>query len=283
MVERWEKLKSNPARYQISNLGRLKRSASYKISEMIMTPTIHENGYYFYSLGAGRIRATVWPHIEVAYHFNKNQASQFHVIHKNGNILDNSSENLEWTQVFNGKIFKSVPDYEGYYASEDGFICAHNRIVPVMISPGESNGYLQGTFNKKEGKNGKIRQGIHRLVMVTWNGHPPDNVRICVHHIDHDKKNNHASNLKWVSYSENIQYNYDTGGQIGKAGLEGITGRDFPNVRIVMQYHPEDGLVNCFWGLGDAVRATNSNPAHISAVCHGKLKKHNGHIWRYMF
>ena len=48
-------------------------------------------------------------------------------------------------------------------------------------------------------------------------------------------------------------------------------------------YHPEDGLVNVHWGLSEAARHVGGNAAHIMSVCKGKLKKHKGFIWRYVF
>ena len=177
---------------------------------------------------------------------------------------------------------RRVPEYPNYLTSEDGkIICGHHRVFPVIIKQHERRGYLTVTIALA--KNVKKSINAHRLVMMAWNGPPPNNEQICVHHIDHNKENNHASNLKWVSYSENIKYNYDTGGQIGKAGLEGKFGRDNPGSKLIRQYHPEDGLVRVFWGAAEAARETKSNAGHISAVCHGDLRKHNGFIWRYVF
>ena len=44
---------------------------------------------------------------------------------------------------------------------------------------------------------------IHRVVAETWCDKPDTNERLVVDHIDGDKHNNLASNLRWVTYKEN--------------------------------------------------------------------------------
>ena len=44
---------------------------------------------------------------------------------------------------------------------------------------------------------------IHRVVAETWCNKPNINERLVVDHIDGDKHNNLASNLRWVTYKEN--------------------------------------------------------------------------------
>jgi hypothetical protein len=43
---------------------------------------------------------------------------------------------------------------------------------------------------------------VHRLVLLAFVG-PPPNEKDQVDHIDHDRKNNHISNLRWISASKN--------------------------------------------------------------------------------
>ena len=50
---------------------------------------------------------------------------------------------------------------------------------------------------------------LHRLVALAFI--PNDNNKLIVHHVDGNKLNNCITNLKWVSYSENIKQAYEDG------------------------------------------------------------------------
>ena len=54
---------------------------------------------------------------------------------------------------------------------------------------------------------------VHRLVLEHFVGPCP--VGMECHHIDHDKGNNHVSNLEWVTHSENILRSFTEGGRKG--------------------------------------------------------------------
>ena len=51
---------------------------------------------------------------------------------------------------------------------------------------------------------------VHRLVATTFLGPPPTTHHWQVNHIDCDPSNNHASNLKWVSPSQNVLHSWKT-------------------------------------------------------------------------
>jgi len=59
---------------------------------------------------------------------------------------------------------------------------------------------------------GKNRS-VHRIVAQTWVKNPKSKPH--VNHKDGDKLNNHASNLEWVTQSENQKHAYETGLQSG--------------------------------------------------------------------
>lgn len=56
---------------------------------------------------------------------------------------------------------------------------------------------------KHDGK--RLTKYAHRLVAEYFCGKPPAE-KICVNHIDGNKKNNHASNLEYCTYKENTQH-----------------------------------------------------------------------------
>lgn len=109
MLEIWKDIKRYKGKYQISNLGRVKR-LSRKITskyfilkigrdrtvEKILVNVKNGTGYVSVNLGDGVKMKMFSIHRLVAEHFieNKNEKSQ--VNHKNGIKDDNNIENLEW-------------------------------------------------------------------------------------------------------------------------------------------------------------------------------------------
>lgn len=110
--------------------------------------------------------------------------------------------------------WRPIPGYEGYYeVSDHGRVRSIDRTVPHTYS-----GHL--TLKGKELKQVKGKRGyffvnltkerksktftVHRLVALAFIGAPPfPNADCC--HWDDDKDNNHVSNLRWGTRSDNVQ------------------------------------------------------------------------------
>ena len=102
-----------------------------------------------------------------------------------------------------GEIWQLVPiEIKNIYASNYGRIKNSNGHI---LNGNNHNGYINIKLS-----NNKHYQ-VHRLVCLTFNGLPPDDMRIYVNHIDGNKSNNRSDNLEWISHSENISHAYDIG------------------------------------------------------------------------
>lgn len=74
------------------------------------------------------------------------------------------------------------------------------------IKTGEGYCWYYSEERKKQNKDYLIP--IHRLVMLTWR--PIESTtRMTVDHKDHNKRNNHLSNLAWLTPEENVQKGLD--------------------------------------------------------------------------
>ena len=110
--------------------------------------------------------------------------------------------------------WRPIPGYEGYYEVSDyGRVRSLDRKVPHAKS-----GYLN--LKGKELKQSKGKRGyfyvvltkerkektftIHRLVALAFIGEPPFPGADC-RHWDDNKENNHVSNLRWGTRSDNAQ------------------------------------------------------------------------------
>lgn len=96
-------------------------------------------------------------------------------------------------------IVKDIRGYEGEYTiREDGqvFSIKSNQFIKQRLN----RGYLIVTLSK----NSKQKHFyVHRLVASHFIGAIPDGME--VNHIDHDKTNNHVSNLEICTPSENMK------------------------------------------------------------------------------
>ena len=112
--------------------------------------------------------------------------------------------------------WKSIDEYENYEISDHGNVknITTNKILKPSI---DSNGYYKLSLYKNKIK---TTSKIHRLVAHAFLDNHDD--KLCVDHIDRDKLNNHISNLRYATNSEN-----SSNRTIGSNNTSGTTGVDF--------------------------------------------------------
>ena len=134
----------------------------------------------------------------------------------------------------NGKEFKAIPGYNGYYASEDAEVYSELSSKIMKASILGCMKYKIVTI-KKNRKTAHVP--LHKLVALAWcplpSGYTPEEVlgnymnrNLVVDHIDGDKLNNNANNLRWLTNYENINAgNYDFGRRGARPGNKNACGR----------------------------------------------------------
>jgi len=105
--------------------------------------------------------------------------------------------------VVDGVVYRTIPMYEDISVSATGIV--RKRSTGGMLKTGILGSYLTVTIHNLV--TGKLTSPpVHRLVAMAWCKNDDYVKRNIVDHIDSDKRNNSASNLRWVTASENTSY-----------------------------------------------------------------------------
>lgn len=116
---------------------------------------------------------------------------------------------------------------------------------------------------------------VHRLVANAFL--PRTLGKDYIDHIDTNKSNNHYTNLRWVTRSENernpITYAKRIQRNLTREGLYSSTAKK------VYQYTQDGHLINEYPSMGEAARQNKLGKSGIRFAIQGKYKKCGGFIW----
>ena len=119
-----------------------------------------------------------------------------------GSFIDTN----EWVPIH------TLPGFEAcieYYVNRQGQIKSTKGTIERLLKLSPHNtGYLQVSLTQRIGRKKPIKVLVHKIVAFAFLGPPPtpygqDVNCSMVDHIDEDKTNNHADNLRWVNRSDN--------------------------------------------------------------------------------
>lgn len=164
---------------------------------------------------------------------------------------------------------RPVIGYESVYDVDDAGAVFRVRSGRALVPYLRKNGYLQVQLNKDGAAETRL---VHTLVAEAFLGPRPAGQQI--NHIDHDKTNNAASNLEYVTPKENahaFQRHLDPG---WTPQLE--RGRA---VRPVVAEHEVTRHVVRFASIREAVEMGFTD-AGISMALTGRLKTHRGYTFK---
>jgi hypothetical protein len=169
-------------------------------------------------------------------------------------IEHNSLENEEWKE-----IYIENENTDGYYVSTLGRFKNKKGVIMTNYKPHHS-GYIYVRVNIK-------KYALHRLVALTFIENLEN--KPFVNHIDGNKINNCASNLEWVTCSENNLHNYKIGLTVG-------------NKRKIIQYDLEMNEIKKFNTIKEASLELKISLSCIKDVLKQKQKSTKGFIFKYL-
>jgi len=120
--------------------------------------------------------------------------------------------------------------------------------------------------------NGKARRyWTHRLVAMAFIPNPEN--KPCVDHINGNKMDNRVSNLRWVTYKENV-HNPNTFYKLA----DGMN--RFRQNSIKTAAYKDGNLVGIFESQSEAARTLGVHDGNVSWCINGKLKQTKGYTFK---
>lgn len=100
--------------------------------------------------------------------------------------------------------WKAIPGHPHYEASDHGRV-RNVRTMRVLRPQRHTRGYLKVTLGRRPGETTQPQITVHRAVALAWVPLPIGDLFAQWHvdHIDFTRRNNHATNLRWLRAEHN--------------------------------------------------------------------------------
>lgn len=179
------------------------------------------------------------------------------------------------------EVWKDIENYEGLYQVNNfGQVRSVKR--NIILKGWSVKGYICVPLNK----NGKQEDArVHRLVARAFIPNP-DNY-FCVDHINGNRTDNRANNLRWCTTKQNNGFAMARRNKsISKQGennpFYGVFGADHCSSKKVQQLTLDGSIIKEWSSAAEASRELGIQFSNISRCCHGRSKSAGGFIWKFM-
>lgn len=169
-------------------------------------------------------------------------------------------------QISNFGNIKSLGRYIPYVDGRSGKQCKRCAKETILKSSVGTSGYPTTHIYTDEPVRHTVM--IHRLVAKYFI--PPVEGKDYVNHIDGDKTNNKATNLEWVSFSENVEHAIENG-LLRNCGEDNVLSKlTIDEVNLIIALKSDDS--SC-WSQAKLGKMFNVSPSTIGAILNGKSWK----------
>ena len=171
--------------------------------------------------------------------------------------------------------WKVINDFPNYEISNYGNIRNKTRLIKAVPNKHGYNVVVLCDSIRKS-------VNVHRLVALAFIPNPEN--KPCIDHIDGNKSNNHADNLRWVTSKENCNNPITKSRLHKKIGvyMTGRLGGLHQRAKEIAMYSACGDLIKTFPSIMDAQRETGLFNSNIIKCCKGIKKTCGGYKWAYV-
>lgn len=190
----------------------------------------------------------------------------------------------------NMEVWKEIDGYnQRYEVSNYGRVRSKDMVVNGRLQNCHKiKGRILKPHTDKEGYKGIVlcinqkrkTFRLHRLVAAAFIPNPEN--KPCIDHIDGNRANNHADNLRWVTYLENNN-NPITKKRLSENNAKNMQGKEgvlHPNSKPVKMM--KNGICLKTYQSIHLAKKDGFNDTLIIRCCKGRMKKHKGYNWEYI-
>lgn len=185
--------------------------------------------------------------------------------------LDSNEKN----RIFAHENWKEIKDYPNYEVSDMGRIKSKRRPTKerILKTYMNKNGYSIVGLLDAEGNQHNVQ--VHRLVADAFCPNPDK--KPFVDHINCEKEDNRAVNLRWVTAKENSN-NPITLERTRKGRLISAKAQE----QMVYVYNEKIQLVTAYTSTSAAHKKDGWSQGNVVRCCSGELKRYKGLIFSYV-
>ena len=242
--------------YTVAKDGKI--YSKYENNKLLHTEVRDGYNEVLFSFGTGKERVTQWFRVDhlVASKFILNLNDYDYLYHKDGNLLNDNADNLEWREFcIDNEPAKFIEGYRHkYIITPSGKI--YNNFTGKQMKTRLIVGYPHVGLRFFDGENSTQKLfKVHRLVAEYFL--PKVEGKNIVNHIDGNKTNCDVSNLEWCTLQENSIHAIKTGlrqsiwsKELARVAISLIEDYDYSTADVAELLHKNKSSVKYLYSRG---------------------------------